>query len=326
MSRLDDRLTHELEHAVRPADPTGAFERIERKRTRRGRMRKIQSGALVVVVLAGTLGGVAVLRVAFRPSTAVGGSPSTGPTPTASASQSPSPSGPVDIGVAFPVCNVRTMTGDFDGNGTFDTLYTATKMSDATGCPAPGTATDVLAVDLNGDGKVDASGGPPGCPGGCEPFAAPDIDGDGTAEIAIVADRPAGGTERIQLWRVVPGTGGGSTAILPFIDATGRPATFTWGSDGTNTYGVSCTTRTSPPLLIGWQAIPTEPSSWHVSEHGYHIVGTALKSAFEDSYDVPGEETVFPDGGGSTMCGAPVIAALAAPVVATIGPSASSSP
>ena len=136
-----------------------------------------------------------------------------------------------------------------------------------------------------------------------------------------VVDRPADGTERIQLWRVVPGSHGGSTAILPFVDASGMPATFTWGSDGTNTYGVSCTTRTSPPLLIEWQAIPTGSASWHVSEHGYHIVGTDLKSAFEDSYDVPGEETVFPDGGGLTMCGAAVVAPLSAPVVASLTPS-----
>ena len=318
MSRLDDRLSRELERAAPPADPTGAFEQVERKRVRRGRVRKLQAGALVVVVLAGTLGGVAVLREAFRSSLTPGASPTTQSTPSATPSASPTPSGPVDIGLAFPVCDVKTMTGDFDGNGTPDTFYTATKMSDAPGCPAPGTATEVLGVDLNGDGTVDAVGGPPVCPGGCEPFAAPDIDGDGTDEIAIVVDRPADGTQRIEVWRLVPASHGGSTALLPFVDGTGMPATFAWGSDGTNTYGVSCTTRTHPPLLIGWQAIPTGSSSWHVSEHGYHIVDTDLRSAFEDSYDVPGEETVFPDGGGSTMCGAPVVASLS--------PSASTGP
>ena len=267
------------------------------------------NGADPVIILEGSAMGIAWQAL-----------PATGPSPTPTTS--PTPNGPVNIGLAFPVCDVKTMTGDFDGNGTPDTFYTATKTSDAPGCPAPGTATEVLGVDLNGDGKVDAVGGPPACPGGCEPFAAPDIDGDGTAEIASVVDRPADGTERIQLWRVVPGSHGGSTAILPFVDRSGMPATFTWGSDGTNTYGVSCTTRTSPPLLIGWQAIPTGSASWHVSEHGYHIVGTDLRSAFEDSYDVPGEETVFPDGGGSTMCGAAVVAPLSAPVVASLSPSA----
>lgn len=225
---------------------------------------------------------------------------------------SPTPSGPVDIGLAFPVCDVRTMTADLDGNGTADTVYVATKMSDAPACPAPGATTEVLAVDLNGDGKVDASGGPPACPTGCEPFATPDVNGDGIAEIAIVVDRPADGTRRIQLWEVTTPPGG-SLAVLPYIDPIGDPATFTWGSvnnwggNGPMIFGVSCTTRTSPPLLIDWQAIPTGPGSYHVSEHGYHIVGTELRTAFKDSYDVPGEETVFPDGGGSTFCGVPVL-------------------
>ena len=184
-------------------------------------------------------------------------------------------------------------------------------MSDVAGCPAAGTATQILSVDLNGDGKADAVGGPLPCPGGCEPFAAPDVDGDGLPEIAIVVDRPADGTKRIQLWDLTTPPGG-SLAVIPFLDGNGDPATFSWGTvenwggSGPEVFGVSCTSRTSPPLVTEWQAIPTGPDSWHISEHGYHVVGTELRSAFEDSYDVPGEETVFPDGGGDTMCGAPV--------------------
>jgi hypothetical protein len=178
-------------------------------------------------------------------------------------------------------------------------------MSDTPDCPAPGTSTEVLVVDLDGDGKADAVGGPLACPTGCEPFATPDVDGDGLPEIAIVVDRPADGTKRIQLWALTTPPGG-SLAVIPFVDVNGDPPTFSWGTDGTNRYGVSCTDRTSPPLVTEWQAIPTGPGSWHISEHGHHVVGTELRSAFEDSYDVPGEETVFPDGGGDTMCGAPV--------------------
>jgi WD40 repeat protein len=61
MSRLDDRLTRELERAARPASPAGAFERVDHRRGRRARLRKIQAGALVVVVLGGTAGGFALL-------------------------------------------------------------------------------------------------------------------------------------------------------------------------------------------------------------------------------------------------------------------------
>ena len=251
------------------------------------------AGALVIMGADGshpvTILDAGVMGIAWQPL------PS-GATPAPAAS---------DLGLGFPVCDVQSMSADFDGNGTSDTASVATKMSDVGGCPAPGTSTEVLVVDLNGDGKADAGGGPLACPTGCEPFAAPDVNGDGLPEIAIVVERPADGTKRIQLWDVTAPPGG-SLAAIPFVDANGDPATFTWGTDGTNTYGVSCTTRTSPPLVTEWQAIPTGPGSWHVSEHGYHVVGTELRSAFEDSYDVPGEETVFPDGGGTSMCGAPV--------------------
>ena len=168
------------------------------------------------------------------------------------------------------------------------------------------------------------------CPTGCEPFATPDINGDGLPEIALVVDRPGDGPKRIQLWDLTTPPGG-SLAVIPFVDANGDPATFSWGTvdnvggDGPDVFGVSCRLFPSPgiltsaPLVRAWHAIPTGPGSWHISEHGYHVVGTELRSAFDDSYDVPGEETVFPDGGGDTMCGAPVVSTTAAPTTSDLG-------
>ena len=103
MSRLDDRLTHELERIARPADPGQAFEQVTRRRARRRVLRRIQSGALVVVVLAGTVGGFLFLSEAFGD-----GGPSVGGsiTPPPSAGTT-TPSAPVDLGVGFPVCDVR---------------------------------------------------------------------------------------------------------------------------------------------------------------------------------------------------------------------------
>jgi hypothetical protein len=76
MSRLDDRLTRELERAARPANPSAVFERVDRKRARRAVVRRLQAGGLVVVVLAGTIGGFALLSRAFRePTTVIGGEP-----------------------------------------------------------------------------------------------------------------------------------------------------------------------------------------------------------------------------------------------------------
>jgi TolB protein len=64
---FDDRLTAELERAARPADPTGVLERVNRRRSRRASLRRVQAGLLAVAVLAATAGGFLFLRQAFEP-------------------------------------------------------------------------------------------------------------------------------------------------------------------------------------------------------------------------------------------------------------------
>ena len=53
---LDDRLSTELRRLA-PSDPSGAFERVVEKRVRRRIARRMQSVALVVIVLVGTSAG-----------------------------------------------------------------------------------------------------------------------------------------------------------------------------------------------------------------------------------------------------------------------------
>ena len=159
-------------------------------------------------------------------SSSIGGSVTLLPSATITA-----PSGPIDIGLGFPVCDVRMMHTDFDGNGTVDTASVATKMSDAAAAPRPERRPRSSVVDLNGDGKADASGGPLACPTGCEPFAAPDVDGDGLPEIAIAVDRSADGTKRIQLWDLTTPPGG-SLAVIPLVDANGESGHVQLGNRG----------------------------------------------------------------------------------------------
>ncbi len=69
MARLDDRLRRDLERAGRPADPSGVYEGLIRRRERRRIARKVQVGALAFVVIAGTAAGVYGLSRAFRAGT-----------------------------------------------------------------------------------------------------------------------------------------------------------------------------------------------------------------------------------------------------------------
>lgn len=63
---LDERLRRDLERLARTKDSSGAFERVARRKVRRSFVRRGQTAALVVVVLAGTAGGGWALTRALR--------------------------------------------------------------------------------------------------------------------------------------------------------------------------------------------------------------------------------------------------------------------
>jgi Tol biopolymer transport system component len=62
----DERLRQELERAGRPADPTGVYEELIRRKERRRIAQRLQAAGLVVVVVLGTVGGLFGLSRVFR--------------------------------------------------------------------------------------------------------------------------------------------------------------------------------------------------------------------------------------------------------------------
>ena len=66
---LDERLRQKLERAARPADPSGVYEHMIRRRERRRIARKVQSGVLAVAVVTGSIGGAYGLSRVFRKGT-----------------------------------------------------------------------------------------------------------------------------------------------------------------------------------------------------------------------------------------------------------------
>ena len=75
MSKVDDELTRRLRRAERPVDAEDLFEGLERRRSHRERVRRVQGGLLAFAVLAATAAGFAVLRSAFEPNPRDIGSP-----------------------------------------------------------------------------------------------------------------------------------------------------------------------------------------------------------------------------------------------------------
>ncbi|MBA3363526.1 MAG: PD40 domain-containing protein [Actinobacteria bacterium] len=65
MSKVDDELTRRLRRAERPLEADGVFEGLARRRSHRGRVRRVQGGLLAFAVLTATAGGFVFLREAF---------------------------------------------------------------------------------------------------------------------------------------------------------------------------------------------------------------------------------------------------------------------
>jgi dipeptidyl aminopeptidase/acylaminoacyl peptidase len=68
MPDLDQYLRDELRRTIAPVDVNDVSSKIDVRRSRRVRLRKMQAVGLTVIVLAGTVGGVAMLSRAFRES------------------------------------------------------------------------------------------------------------------------------------------------------------------------------------------------------------------------------------------------------------------
>jgi Sigma-70, region 4 len=181
---LDERFRRAFEGAGEPADPSGVYEDLIRRRERRRLARGMTLGVVSVAVVAACIVGVVILSRVFaptesRPGADGGVGPSVQPVPTAA---NIAPTGE-DIGLGFPVCNVTSVAGVF-APGVDGTAWVATKAGDV-GCPAVGDGMQVVAVDVSGDGEADASFGPLACDSSCTAFAAPDVDGDGTDELLV---------------------------------------------------------------------------------------------------------------------------------------------
>jgi hypothetical protein len=180
---LDERLRRAFEGAGEPADPSGVYEDVIRRRERRRMARRAKIGVLSIVVLAGSVVGVVILSRAFAPTESRGAGG--GDTPSVQPDPTPVdvPPGGEDIGLGFPVCNVTSLSGVF-ASGVDGTAWVATKTGDV-GCPSLGDGMQVVAVDVSGDGVADTSFGPLECEAWCSAFAAPDVDGDGIDELLI---------------------------------------------------------------------------------------------------------------------------------------------
>jgi DNA-directed RNA polymerase specialized sigma24 family protein len=295
----EEALTERFESAIRhaEADPQ-LFERLVTSMTRRETTTK-RAKTVVAAAVAVAIGAGAVALAHRSPTDRAA------PTPTATLE----PGLPADAasipGVPFPACHV-SVTHSFSG-GWFGVVYLFGRGLPSVSCFKLGPSPVYLALDRGGAGlpKDTVVFGPIECDLGCRAFATGDVDGDGWAELAVVAlDAPRADT--IDLYRVHP------DAVPPFRQITmvagGErvPFSFQWGGTGAFRSGAICATasdsRTSS--IDAWTAT-RHGGVWQVEERFYAFHGvTATRVGSRRSSTTSTNR--LPGGLSLQFCGMPV--------------------
>lgn len=290
------------------------------------------------VLVDGPIDGACPVELAWRPapSTGITGEPTTGTTtshaPTASPASTPTVS-PAAVPDLLAGCGLSALQADYDGDGTTDVAVVATLPRDG-GCPEPGKGETYLGIGFGqteqdvgaGSFRADVTFGPLDCGAGvgCRVFAAPDLDGDGAAELALVQDAGAN-AEILGLYRV--GFCGPAENCVtaswispievaqpgdPALDLAPGPARILWGGSVLESSGAYCgAMEGNPPTdetgFVVWRASASSGSSGPtVHEALFQVRQDRLALVATHDYDAPSTAAGLPPGGGSDLCGAPV--------------------
>ena len=242
------------------------------------------------------------------------------PTPTASPTSSADPD---DIGLGFPVCNVRMLGGDaegdgapdFDGDGRVDTAYLATKKSDVGGCPQADTASNILGIDLTGDGKIDVESGPVGCQLDCRPFMAIDLDDDGDHELLV--QQLGGAILGLVPYGIIDVDGAPALSPLVVVPpgdpdngfAVGEPATFYAGGDEGFSASVECRGSGADRVLIattGQLDSIEQPTRWTIRRTTFRLGTEGLVVVEREMFDQLVKDVITPGSEQETsLCAVP---------------------
>jgi hypothetical protein len=291
MPSIDDQLRTRMRRAApRPAGDGDLVERLGARRRRRATSRRVGRVGMIVVVLLGTFGAFVALGRAFNANHL----PGTTPTPTQT---------PPDLGLGFPICDVMSMP--ITVAGAQGNAYVFTKAIE--GCPKPGEGHRFVGADLDGNGTVDATAPElTDCfsPVGCEAFAAPDVNGDGTSEIAV----STAGADGYGVWLYAVTSSPPAVQLITVVDPqdighiqTG-PFQFAWVDVVGHAEGARCEMLPDGGTFTVFGVDKLDPNA-DVQLTDLRIAG-ATATVVGASHDrVPIADAPAP---GNTLCGAPL--------------------
>jgi hypothetical protein len=296
MSKLDEELERRFRTSQRPVyvDPS-LFTRLVQRRSRRERAKRVSAIAFVFALAAVGAGVFALVSRSDRNGTE--------PATSGASSYASQPAVGAHLpGVPFPACHV-TSTLPFGGYTFYGTAYMFTQgLTESAQCPQDGHA--FLALYKKAVLNAKPAIMPIDCNARCEIFGTPDIDANGSAELAIVV-RDAGWADSVILYRVEPTSATPFSQIAKVASGVRLPFAFDWGSGG-ETYrsGASCLTTGRVHQLDIWHA-NLHGNYWRVVERIMNFDGKELRLDHIERRTVVNTEQM-PEGGETDFCGASV--------------------
>lgn len=216
------------------------------------------------------------------------------------------------------LCKKSSTMADFDGDGVTDAV--AVGFAD---CDIPTNPSDPTMVMSWSSGEtetwdVEQCGvaqpeGPPRATGICEIFAAPDLNDDGRAELAVKVQHTAGSIVLLQFYaltpeeatqtpiQIAPG-GPGPAEITP-----GQIATLTYGSSPDYEENIRCTTSPGGEPIFLVTVAESQTDRWNVFEGTWHYDGRLMDFRSQRTYSISKDSPDFSDLiAGDDICGAPI--------------------
>jgi hypothetical protein len=295
MSRVDERIRDEVGQLHRPVDASGVLERVAARKSRRRNTRRVQFAGLALAVVSGTVLGVYGLTQLIGPA----GDMTPAESPDASVpppSETAPPPGP-------DLCDTTALFADVNGDGLRDLVLVSSPVPrDVTGLDS--CETDdvglryVIRLTLSREGDpADQSAPPwppeepqplPECetPFQCRVIAAPDLDGDGRAEIVVRTDYSAG-VYRESIYRVDPGPKGWRVTPIeiappgdPWHEEFGHSpdvASLRDGDGGEHLHHLGCRTASGRSLLdvVTW-LYDDASDGWRMHRASFELRGSEL--------------------------------------------------
>jgi hypothetical protein len=290
MPTFDEELRDRIRDAApRVGHESDLFDALVTRRRRRTTVRKVGTIVTVAAVLIGTLAAFVVLDHQFR------SVPMDEPTPSATVSTE-------NLGLPYSVCNGSTMPISTGLGGGTAAVFTEESEK---GCPKKDPSVSV-GVDLDADGALDATWGPvPDCFFACEAFAAPDVNDDGTAEVAVSTQGADG--YGISLYTITLSP----PSISPVL-RDGEPFTFAWVNVATHAATAHCETSDSGTPEFVLDASEWDASGATVTQESFSVAGSTATRLGQHRYSTALEEALVPT---EKLCGVPIHGSAASDVM-----------